>query len=697
MGKSIQSRISSSENKINSLFLAARKHYLIILAFTVIALARTVLLPHSDEIVLLNQDFNPRHFAMLFWNNDIPAFDDNGVGENAKYMGFSQLYFAIPLLGYKIGIPLFIFEWFHILFDIPLLLVGFYTLSYVMTRKTALSVFSSLFAFYCVSELWGSFGYSLLMKDFLYYSDFSLIIICFFLATLYSGRMILSGALAGLTVLFHPTLGINCCILLFMRVALGCTLHKEEKRQAIISLGIAGVSCVTAAFFVSLSFSSEHVDPEIRNILIASYGHLIPHINGRFFYRSAFSVLFILAGIVIFKRKIPVFENTPERGFLTAQALLISSIIQPICVYALTFVFLTSIYIMLSPSSLLILPLIFVSVFLGQLCYKLIEKIGVFPVWGLLILVLFKWKMTPYLLFFKYSLYFYFTILLALILHASNKEKLIKLYNDLRRIKLTRSDLFFLFGIAALLVLTNYCRRLFPSLALISVALLAERLIYIKWHPEIFIKFTRIVVIVLLLALIAGNVFAVLNNPMLEIKSSEYDIYRQINEKLPKDALLAAYYPPGLSNNLLSSSLRGCIRTYSRRGTIHYWQVGFNAFFNSKMRYDVEDRCFKAAGVDVYSSLLEKSRKLRKENILSYYFGSENKNDLTNGKSVRDVLASAMAPFRNKINNMTLDEFMDYAARINVTHLVVPHDPGKLPPEIKPLFMNKYFYVIEVH
>ncbi|OGV35665.1 MAG: hypothetical protein A2020_00435 [Lentisphaerae bacterium GWF2_45_14] len=696
MEKSIQPSTSSSGNKINRLFLAAKKHYLIILALTAIVLARTVLLPHSDEIVLINQDFNPRHFTMLFWNNDIPVFDDNGAGENAKYMGFSQLYYAIPLLGYKIGIPLFIFEWFHILFDIPLLLAGFYTLSYVMTRKTAISIFASFFAFYCVSETWGSFGYSLIMKDFLYYSDFSLIIICFFLASLYSGRMVLSGFLTGLTVLFHPTLGVNCCILLFARLFIGCAFHNEDKKKAIISLGIAGVSCIIAAGCTSLALSPEHIDPEIRNILIASYGHLAPHINGRFFYRFAFCVLIILAAIVIFKRKIEFLKNASESSFVTVQALLVSTIIQPFFVYAVTFVFIPSIYIMLSPSRFWTLPLIFVSVFLGQLCYKLVEKIGVFPVWGLLILVLFKWKMTPYLLFFKYSSYFYFTILLALILHASNKEKLARLYDNLRKIKPTRSDLWFLFGIVVLLVLTCYYRRLFSSLALISAALLVERLIYTKYRPEIFIKFTRLVVIVLLLVLIAGNVFVVLNNPMLEVKSYEYDISRQINEKLPKNTLIVPYYSPDLSNKLLSSSLRGCIRTYSRRGVIYYWQIGFNAFFDSKMRYDIEDRCFKAAGVDVFSTLLEKSRKLRKENILGYYFGSEKESDLTYSENVRDVLLCSMSEFKNKIKGMSLDEFKTYASKIKATHLLMPYDSGRLPPEIKPVCMNKYFCVIEI-
>ena len=654
------------------------------------------LLSYSDEIVLLNQDCNLRHFTLLFWNNDIPLIDDNLAGENARYMGFSQLYFAIPLLCYKIGIPLFVFEWSHILFDIPSLLVGLYTLSYVMTRKTAMSVFASFFTFYCLSDLWSGFGYPLEMKNILYYSDFALVPISFFLAVLCSGRIVLSGAFAALTVLFHPTLGVNCCILLFMRTALGCLYYKEEKLKAIISLGIAGTACLIAAFFVSWSFSPEHIDPEIRNILIASYGHLIPQINGRFFYRLAFLVLLVLAGIVMFRRKINFIQNAPESTFLTTKSLLAASIIQPIGVYAFTIVFLPTIYIMLSPSRFWMLPLIFVSVFIGQAVYKLIEKMGTLPILAFLSLSLWSIKIPPCYIFLKYSQYFCFAILLGIALHSLNKEKLFAFYYNFRNKKLSHYDLLLLGGGLLLADLAVYYWRQAHYFAVIAALLLAEHLIYEWFNSDFFMKSARALAIMLLFVMIGLNSFVVLNNPMLEIKHYEYDICKQINEKLPENAILAPYRSTVFSSNPLLNYYPCALRTYSRRGAIYYWQIGYNAFFNSKMRYDIEDRCFKAAGVDVFGTLIGKSRKLRKENILGYYFGSENESDLTHSENVRDILLSSMSEFKNKIKNMSLDEFMNYASKIKVTHLIIPYDAGKLPPDIKPLCMNKYFYVIEV-
>jgi hypothetical protein len=129
-----------------------------------------------------------------------------------------------------------------------------------------------------------------------------------------------------------------------------------------------------------------------------------------------------------------------------------------------------------------------------------------------------------------------------------------------------------------------------------------------------------------------------------------------------------------------------------------FWSLGRNAYFNSQERLKIEERCYRAAGIDVWNDTIAKLEKAKQENWLLYYLGISLKPSFKIAKStsVWSVTEEDYNKLRDFVKNATLADFADYGRRIGATDILICKDPEQKVPWTHIVLENKYFAVLKI-
>lgn len=638
----------SSVYTLSKIQLVLQEHYLYAIVLVVIVITRLPLLANLHELVLLNQDTNPEHFGRLFFDHDMPVEDDSEVGENSRTFSLASLYFSLPLLFFRFGIPFDFFAGLHALFVLPIISYGIYRLAIEIhgeKRIACLAVLIFLFRDFLVFRL--NLGYPLVLNQMIYYSDANVIFILFALIAMIRVRLITAACWIGLLVLCNPTaIGtISTCLVLFLYLSRRESLpsHRQIFISFLVLVGAAG-----AAFIAVLAATPiRNPAPEAARILsIQLNAHFAPHIESpiRFLFAQ-----FVFVAILIYA----IFVETSRQrkgasqanAFLAPLHLSYAMFAAYVCcgwiAYWTLYIFWPVVFVMFAPAKSFMICSIYICIYVAHALYLFWSR------WATSTVVVLGFV----ILFFQPENVGYPTyrpILFTMLLVISGIDVVARERTGL--INRWRIDVGF------------------------SVLLLVMICDFLQHSTQVF------------------------RSGQLNTASAFYDIQLEIKNKISPQAIFVPYRIVGAVRNQYGPFGNWPFRTYSRRGANAFWLTGRNIYYNSALRHQLEVQSYAAFGIDYWDDLLRESEKVKKADPLFYYTGLQ----VVDGKLMLKSTPMWSYSFRSwdklvsMVSTMSLAEFMQVAARLGATHVIVSRDPGQASQIVSGI-QNDYFVVLSVN
>lgn len=640
----MESKFFSNKKYLKELF---QRHSVFIIIFLFLILIRIPLLFYVHNYTLLGQDINLTNLGLLFWHNDLPSIDTLSVGENRNYLCLSNAYFLIPVMLYKIGIPFEFFIGLHILFGMPLLLLGIYVLSYTLFRDKWAASFSALYFHFGNWLFLLNNGYPFPFDGGVYYGDINYIFVVFFLVFLFQKRYRLAGMSSFILSSLNPTFGFNSSFILFVYSVF--KLYQSRKlHDSFYGSIIAFFGLITSFIMVKLATPIyAPVSVLIRDFCIQASSHIVIHAHDTWRYMIDMSIIFgLMYCVYIFERryreKTIIKEKEPHFIELTKMFAIIF-VVYSVGVYFLLYISSPSLFIMVSPSKSIMIFCYFVSVYFAFILYSVILSRNII---ALLI------------------------ILLVIIL----------LFNHLGKS-----------GNGAPLVLLQI------FLFIIGFVIFYYKNNIYQISPSILQK-----VVIFILVLYSGwTTTSIIFSERMRYSSALYDIELKIKDKLPKEAIMVPYFMQKSHDPdyIKYYSKVSPLRTYSRRGAIIYHEWGRNEYFNSQAVFQSETKNFKEAGIDLWGEIIEDASQAKRDNSLLYYTGISLNPCCSIARVISPIkIADDKSTRLNKyIDSLDIKGFMDYGHRIGATHIIIQRDPNmKIPLNIPIIVENSYFVVYKI-
>ncbi len=603
----------------------------------VLVLVQLPVMQNLKAYALTNQDFNPVHFARLFLSHDIPESDDCEVGPRRDLFVFSTAYFWLPLIGHGLGLPLETTIFLHGLFGPALFFLAMYLLSVSIFHDREAAIFSSL-AFFLGRFAWFrlNIGYPLLLLESYYYNDLNHIFVIGALTMLVRGN---SGMAVGITsalVFFNPTYAINLAVPVFLFSILQSGWNSNRKK---ILLHLSLFSMAVGLDYLLLSGIRPDFHPApvaARNLAIMTYGHIAPHAR---FIGLFLTAHVILLGSLCFAHFCPQPQGAETVGNrrTSIQAVLISHVWM-LLLYVLLFSFSPSLFVMISPSKMLMISAIFTWVFVGQAVFMFLT-IGGFRRWISLL-----------------------AIALATFSLAGSHHRMFLLV---------------LLGIFGGRMIDRFCS--FPEnsrpqgarpahILLLAILPLIGVLLETRW-------------------LKAG---------CFEVPQSFLQVQEWIRAQTPPNALFVPYRAKTITRNPFGIGGNFPFRTYSRRGTVAFG-MGRNVYFDSLRRHLNEDFLLRASGEPGWDDLLEKMNQALKEDSLQFLWGISCHPDqnLFGPSGALQLFSDTVERSRTRLNALDLPMFDAFARLVGATHILVCKDPWIEPPPAC-IYSNDFFAVLPV-
>ncbi len=617
-----------------------KQHRIFLGIFVILVLIRLPLLWHIPEYLLLNQDYNPTHLGQIFWGEEWPRLDDHEVGENARYLAWTNIYYLIPTLAYKLGVPFNFWYGLHLLLGMPLLLLCQYFLAYVLFRNPGQACFAALNFHFAkwIFEL--NFGYTLVFDYSIYQGDIPHIPAAAFLVFLIRGNLALAGLCSLVLSLLNPTYGVNAWIIL-MSWMVWRWWRRGYAPEGMIPAGLlAGAGVLGAYVLVTLATPIKAPVPqEVRDFCILTYFHFTPHIFAFKYWVLTASLFGLLLGAWCIDRwrRPPGEVDNPREPARVMGFFLFIFLFYYLGVYFLLYVASPSVFILFSPSKSGLFLVFLANAYFSLALYNLL---GSYLPYSLLPISVYA-----YLVYRDQT-----GMLVAAVL-----------------------GLIWVLGI---------------------VALIAKKSPGFEFRPMVW---SQAGAVALLLLYSCGVTLAQLYSPRMTHAAQLYDVELKIKESIPKDAIFVPYNPPGSTNTF--GPFRGHpLRTFSRRGVLIYWSLLRNAYFNSQERMAHEVRAYReAGGIDVWGNMLAKARKSREEEPLRYYLGIRtNPFQIEKTSYNWEIVLQEKKKLKDYIYPVNLEDYLDYGRRLGATHVLICKDPARKVENYPVLVGNDYFSVIEI-
>ncbi len=599
------------------------------------ALLNAPLVYYIQEVILLNQDYNPVFLSRLF-SGDITLFhDDAEIGANAKYLMFSSLFFYLSHALSLAGLPIETLSAAAVVVNFPLFFAGLYFLSWRLFGNKQLALVSA-FMFPAMKFMLFdmNIGYPALYFHSLYYGDINHTFAVWIMVACLASRYAAAAGLCGVLILLNPTYGLQMGALsAFVYIAAG----QWRDIPGTLKIAAVGLVCLAAAL-CQIHLATPVSDPaplDQKIFSIQTYSHMVPHILDVKNYIAA--QIFLLLGLAAALCIAPVRERPQARLFL--YALLAYHLLFGIVLYAALYYFLPQYFVYFSPARAYIFTALVTGVsFTAALWYLFSQRL-----WLLV---------TAHAVFFAYPLIGPAHVI-----------------NSFAKFCVAGSALF-----AVLLLLKN---RMGAFAALDRRALLG-------------------VAFALFLASCAHLTW-VANGYDFRIQTAFLDIQKQISAHTPPESKFAPY-TVAPNDNPYAMFRSWPFRTYSGRSAMT-WVVGRNAYFDSALRSRYEEEAFKAAGLSLWPDMLARGEAVRRDRPLYYFTGLHRDAD-----GFHPGPAGIWVTFLNKIDiqvktldAMSLNQFMDFARRLHVTHLIVSQTPGHpFQGRGKIVLRNDYFVVLDI-
>lgn len=625
------------------------EHYLFFIVLAIVICSRIPFVANLHAVILLNQDFNPEHFGRLFLDNDIPAADDSEAGENASTFSLVSIYYWLPLLFYRIGVPFEAFAGLHAMLVLPLIAIGIYRLAlslFEIPRIACLAVLIFLFKDFALFRL--NLGYPLLLNSTIYQSDTAYIFVIFALGAMASGRVISTAVwIAGLALL-NPTSLVTLTTCFAFYLLFSGRLRRAD-RWTIASIVMIGLGALVAFAFVSAATPIRDPAPvAARALAIIGNAHLNPHIS--------MPLVFIVAQIVIAAGLIySVFvERMLKQGETNVKqradarclsyAVLGAYVLLGWIGYWILFVTVPEWQLIIAPAKIFMVAAIFLSAYAAFALHSAWVR---FPVFVVCVLAL--------------AVYFI----------------------DLSRLARMQS-----WSGAALVLMC-------VILAAIPVGFLARG----KLGKDALMlrTFWLHALIAVFLCDFGERATRVFRSGELDVAQAFYEIQMQIKARIPIDSIFVPYRYRGTVTNQYGPFRNWPFRTYSRRGGFVFWSFGRTMYFNTNLRHNLEATHYAAFGINLWDEVLREADAARRENPFFYYTGVRFDGGMPRMEAtpIWTILSAPYDELKDRLLRMSLDEFKQRAAAMGASHVIVSLDPGK-GREPGAIVENGYFSVVEV-
>lgn len=616
--------------------------YLIIFVLLSLQLVKVY---HCIEYVLLAQDVNQVHLSELFVNNDMPSVDDGEIGENARYLALSNFNFLIPLIGAKLHVDPLYYIGFQMLLMAPLIFLGIYLCAHIVLPNKLFSAFAGLLFFY--DDFWLTkinISCPILINKMYYYSDIAHVAAIFLLYFMFRGKYILAALCASIGTMINPTYGLNLSLLVTIGLFVSGRMRRLSRENSISLLVISLVS-LSALWLIKMATPIHNPAPlEPRIVSILTYGHMALHINDPFKYFVLMGLLLCLTVLVIVLERAKYLHGygttipSPEGGSL-ARSILIFLFIQGIACYWILYIFAPTLIPVLAPYKALMVVAIYLAIYVAYAIYVVFLR---------------AWKMS--LLFFA--------------------------------------------PFALLLLKGRYPALPYPVWVLfVILVMLCIRMV--KRDKEKLASpvsnFGLICAIVALLCDVAYSTAKPFIDKRIEVASALYDISLKIKKQTDTGAVFVAYRLPGTHVNNHGPFMSLALRTYSRRGIVPYHSVGRNAYFDSLLRYENEERSFAAAGLSCWKDLEDTLKPMKHDDPLAYYAGVSLRPSFhfLTATTLKKVFYDKIAQLHDYTVGLDFGEYMAFAKRLGASYIIVSHDTGAVLPS-SPLIHNGYFSVYKI-
>lgn len=595
---------------------------------------------NAPEFMLQFSDFNAVKVPALFWERNLPALDDFEVGHLRYHLALSSIYYSVPLLLSRLGVPGEAFVVAHLLLGQTFLLCALYHLGRTLFADARAAAFCAAGFFF--NSYWlfiPNLGYQIFFDLWPYHNDLCHPLNLLLISYLLRGRFLPAAACAALATGLNVTTGLSAGLLLG-----GCLVLEPQHsagawRQRLVALAVGAAGLAYAVGMVLLLPKGVPAPTEARDLAIMSYGHIVIHRNLKLYLIALGFMAACLAYALYFEQRLrprlglPALPNA-RRLLLWALAV---TLLFGLGAYWTSYALSPTAFIALSPS---------------------------------------KWFVVLCLLLAPYAL------------HA--------LYSLCGRSPLFALALALAFGLS-LLREADMARHWFMATLAMALAAALLRRSCAQPHPHLWLTTAMCC-----LALASWSVTASqpLREGRLAVAADLRSISEKIDQTLPQDALFVQYGLPGARTNFVGSFSHLALRTYSHRGYIPYWSLGRNAYFNSAIRHDFEERAYAAAGLPCWDDLLRQSREARAADPLGFVTGFRSAALPSLNRALGEVtpwtlLNAKVDTLQSTLAAYTPDQFAAYARSIGGTHLLVAKDPGMTVPFPAQL-ESAYFAVVDL-
>lgn len=621
------------------------KNIILYLILFVLLLLQAVKVYHCVEYILMDKDFNQVHLSQLFMSNDIPAIDDGEVGDNVRYFALSNFNFLIPLVGAKFSINPLYYIGLQMLLIVPLIFLGVYLCANAIFNNKLFSAFAGLLFLY--NDFWLfkiNIGYPILINNLYYYNDIVHAATVFLLYFMLKSKYIKAAFCVALGTMINPTHGINLSLLLVIGLLVSGRMRKLT-RENCLSILIISLASFSAWWLIKLATPIYNPAPLVARIFaIRIYAHIVPHVNSPFKYFVAISLFLCMTALIVVLERIRRFPGCrqvtpPSESRVLARSILIFLFVQGIVCYWILYIFAPTLIPVIAPSKSLMIVAIYLVVYIAYMIYIVFLRT---PKMALLFFAPFiLMLLNGYYPALPYSAWALIVVLVILCIWIikHDKEKLLSSVSN--------------FGLACAIILL-----------LCDVA-------YATAKPFI--------------------------DKRIDVANALYDISLKINKQTEASAVFVSYRLAGTHVNTHGTDRNMAFRTYSRRAIIPYQVLGRNAYFNSLLRHENEERAYAAAGLMCWKDLEDKSERMKNEDSLAYYVGVSFRPafHFLASTALNKIFYDKLAQLRNYTTGLNFGEYMAYAKRLGASYLIVSHDKGAILPS-KPLIKNEYFSVYKI-
>ncbi len=627
----------------------ARDHRLFVLILAAIFISRVPFLANLHAVLLLNQDFNPEHFGHLFFENDIPAADDSEAGENAGTFSLVSIYYWLPLLAYRIGVPFQFFSGLHALLALPLLSFGIYRLTLALfgnPKIACLAVLVFLFKDFALFRL--NLGYPILLNSTIYQSDPAYIFVLFSISAILEKRQMMAASWIAMLGLLNPTSAatLGACYVLYLGFS---GELRPMSRKTFISLLIIGFAAFVAFVCVTAATPLRNPAPEAaRGLAILGNSHLNPHISMPAIFLAVQCLIFAGLIFTIFvERSLAASQIETDRRTCARQlgyALFAAYLIFGWCGYWLLYVMSPALLVMVAPAKIFMVAAIYLAPYVAYALYWVGNRYPIGTVTAVGFGVVFV-----------------------------DKTWLVWLRT---------ADASIVGGLL---------------LCLLIVVLGALMARYTRLERRQASSMWLYAVITLFLYDFGQSATRIFRSGDVAVGNAFYQIQLQIKKQTPSDSIFVPYRYPGTLSNPYGPFRNWPFRTYSRRGGFGFWAVGRNIYFNSARRHELESAGFAAFGVDFWDSVLGEADAAKRRDPLFYYTGIRTDGGMPRLEAtpVWTILAKPYDALQETVSKMTLDEFKKRSAALGASHVIVSRDRGA-GTELHGLLENDYFVVLPV-